>query len=143
MFRLGLRALRVPLGAGAAAAACASIGGSSECKSSRPEPTRERFQSMPPESTEQLFRPSVPYPQWDSNWDYCRPTEDEMAAALGLKEKPSKDWAHAIHHLIVVIRPASAEAHSSRAPGHKTPAQARTRTFCKRGYVTNSANLCE
>ena len=99
MFRLGLRALRVPLGAGAAAAACASIGGSSECKSSRPEPTRDRFQSMPPSSTEQLFVPSVPYPQWDSNWDYCRPTEDEMAAALGLKEKPSKDWAHAIHHL--------------------------------------------
>ncbi|EOD41210.1 hypothetical protein EMIHUDRAFT_199455 [Emiliania huxleyi CCMP1516] len=57
-----------------------------------------RFQDLPAEYEEQRFLPARPYPAWDRNWDYCEPSDREVARALR-HAWPIADYADAVRSL--------------------------------------------
>lgn len=59
---------------------------------------KRRFDEIPPSLAAQAFRPTAPYPAWDTNWDYCN--VDHKTIAKQLKHDwPINDYAKAIHQL--------------------------------------------
>ena len=89
MRSLLLRA-RAPIGAAVTAAALHRLAHAEELPS--------RFQQLPESLSMQAFRPTVPYPGWDDNWDYCNPSQREVAKRLN-HEWPITDYPAAIHKL--------------------------------------------
>ena len=89
MRSLLLRA-RAPLGAAVGAAALHRLAHAEELPS--------RFQQLPEALSMQAFTPAVPYPGWDDNWDYCDPSQRDVAKRLG-HAWPVTDYPAAIHKL--------------------------------------------
>lgn len=63
-----------------------------------PASTPPHGQELPASLHAQRFEPTVPYPGWDNNWDYCEPTPKEVAKRVG-QPWPITDYAAAIRQL--------------------------------------------
>jgi len=42
-----------------------------------------RFVFVPADCEPQIYKPAAPYPRWDTNWDYRKPTVESVTTALG------------------------------------------------------------
>lgn len=64
----------------------------------RTEEPPNRFQELPTSLAMQAFKPAVPYPGWDDNWDYCDIGPKKVAKSLG-HDWPVQDYAEVVRKL--------------------------------------------
>jgi len=136
-------AASAPAAAAAAAAIAAAAGTVALQRAASCEADDDiRFQDLPAEYEEQRFLPARPYPAWDRNWDYCEPSDREVARALR-HAWPIADYADAVRSLYAEHTNRSSERVErllERTPEAELPALYR-RAYLEHAYGGATAAL--